>query len=431
MPHVRYVAIFLAPLALALGCVVLTGCTGPAEDPPPAKAIPVPVSYPVAQEVTDYADFTARIAAVDSVEVRARVWGYLKKVNFKEGTLVKQGDVLFELDPRPYEAERDRCLAALSSAKAHLTRTAADFRRADELLLKKVIAQADYDLAKGDCEEATAAVRVAEAALNTAELNLGFTKIVAPVSGRVSRVMVTVGNLVQSADLANVTLLTTIVSVDPVYAYFDVDEQTVLRVREWIQETRAKSAREVAIPVILGLANEKGFPHAGTITFIDNQVTPKTGTLRVRGTFANPHEALLPGFFARVRVPIGPGRPALLVTDRAIDSDQGQKILYVLNDKDEVLSRPIRAGALHGGLRAIDDGLKPGERVIVDGLQAVRLGMTVEPQLVDMPRRNPKSEFRNPERRQTSAVEASDVPRVVKGLPSVSRGANLSAEASR
>ena len=196
---------------------------GSADDAP----ISVTVSYPVEREVTDYADFTARTAAVDSVEVRARVWGYLKKVNFKEGALVKKGDVLFELDSRPYQAEYARCLANLNSA-AHLTRTLADFKRAGELLPKKAIAQSDYDLAKGNCDEAAAAVKVAEATLNTAKLNLDFTTITAPSAAN-QRYLVTVGNLIQSAEQANVTLLTTIVSVDPMYAYFDVAEPTVLR----------------------------------------------------------------------------------------------------------------------------------------------------------------------------------------------------------
>ena len=388
---------------LLLGCcLVLAGCTQAPSDPPAAGPISVPVSYPVQREVTDYADFTARTAAVDSVEVRARVWGYLKKVNFKEGTLVKKGDVLFELDPRPYEAEYARCQATLNSAQAHMARTLADFKRAAELLPKKAIAESDYDLAKGNYDEALAAVKVAEATLNTAELNLGFTKIAAPVSGRASRYLVTAGNLVQSGDQANVTLLTTIVSVDPMYAYFDVNDRTAFRVRQLLHEGKAGAGGEVAIPVTLGLASEDGFPHAGRIDFIDNQVNPKTGTLRFRASFPNKNEVLLPGFFGRVRMPVGAPRQALLVTDRAIDTDQGRKIVYVVNDKNEVVSRPVRLGLLHDGLRTIEDGLKPGERVVVKGLQTVRAGITVEPQVVDMPRWSPKAEIRNPKPIQVS-----------------------------
>lgn len=399
----RYGSTFLAGSVLAFGCsLTLTGCTQAPSEPPAAAPISVTVSYPVEREVTDYADFTARTAAVDCVEVRSRVWGYLKTVNFKEGTLVTKGDVLFELDPRPYQADYDRSSANLNLAKAHLGRISADFKRAEALLPKKAIAQSDYDLVRGDRDEAAAAVKVAEAALNTAELNLSFAKIVAPISGRVSRHLVTVGNLIQSGDQANVTLLTTIVSMDPMWAYFDVDERTVPRVRQLLRKGKAGSAREAAMPVMLGLANEDGYPHRGTIDFIDNQVNPKTGTLRFRGTFTNQDDALLPGLFARVRVPISASHPALLVTDRALDTDQGQKILYIVNDKNEVLSRPIRVGLLHDGLRAIEGGLKSGERVIVTGLQTVRSGITVEPKLVEMPRQNPKSEDRAPRQIQIS-----------------------------
>ncbi len=228
-------------------------------------------------------------------------------------------------------------------------------------------------------------LRVAKGNRDLADLNMGYTKVTAPVSGRVSRYVVTVGNLIQSGDQSGGTLLTTLVSVDPMYVYFDMDERTVLRVRQLIREGKASSARETKWPVALGLATEDGFPHGGKINFEDNQVNPKTGTLRVRGVFPNKDELLSPGLFARVRVPIGRAHRALLVTDRAIDTDQGQKVLYVVNEKNEVVSRPVRLGALHDGLREIADGLKPGERVIVSGLQQVRPGVTVEPKLVDMP----------------------------------------------
>ena len=221
--------------------------------------------------------------------------------------------------------------------------------------------------------------------MERAQLDLGFTKVTAPVSGRVSRYHVTVGNLVQAGDLTGGTLLTTIVSVDPMYAYFDVDEHTVLRVKQLIREGKAKTPDDVDIPVWLGLANEDGHPHRGTINFVDNQVNPRTGTLRVRGVFPNKDETLSPGYFARVRVPIGVPHKTLLVTERALDTDQGQKVVYVVDKDNRVASRPVRLGALHDGLREITDGLKPGERVIVNGLQQVRPGLTVEPNLVDMP----------------------------------------------
>jgi RND family efflux transporter MFP subunit len=366
-------------------CLGLAGCVRVPSAAPEAAPTPVTVSRPVERDVTDYADFTGRTAAVDSVEVRARVWGYLDKVNFKEGALVRKGDVLFEIDPRIYRADLERAEGTVAQYEARVHRLERDYHRAKNLLARGAVGQEEYDRYEGDYREAAANLDVAKANRDLAALNLDYTRVTAPVSGRVSRYVVTVGNLIQSGDQNSGTLLTTIVSVDPMYAYFDVDERTVLRVRQLIREGKARSARETEWPVSLGLATEEGFPHRGTINFVDNQVNPKTGTLRVRGVFPNKDEALSPGFFARVRVPIGQPHRALLVTDRAIDNDQGQKVLYVVNEKNEVVSRPVRLGALHDGLREIEGGLKPGERVVVNGLQQVRPGLTVEPKLVDNP----------------------------------------------
>jgi RND family efflux transporter MFP subunit len=221
--------------------------------------------------------------------------------------------------------------------------------------------------------------------VDRARLDLEFTKVTAPVNGRISRYSVTVGNLIQSGDQGGGTLLTTIVSVDPMYAYFDVDERTVLLVSQRIAEGKAGRHEEVAIPVWLGLANAAGHPHRGIVNFIDNQVNAKTGTLKVRAVFPNKGEALRPGYFARLRVPIGAPHKALLVTEHALDTDQGQKVVYVVDGENRVASRPVRLGQLHDGLREITDGLQPGERVLVTGLQQVRPGLTVEPSLVDMP----------------------------------------------
>lgn len=374
----------LTVYAVVLGlCLGVAGCAqSPSEAPPPGP-IPVAVSYPVEREVTDYADFTGRTSAVETVEVRARVWGYLDKVNFKEGALVKKGDVLFEIDPRTYRAALANAEGNLASAQAKLKRLDADLARAKSLIGSRAISREEYDKVAGDRGEAAAALDALRAAVEQANLDLGFTKVIAPISGRISRTLVTEGNLI-AAGSSGGTVLTNIVSLDPIYAYFDMDERTVLRLRQLIREGKAPSNGS-PWPVALGLATEEGFPHQGKIDFLDNQINAKTGTLRVRGVFANPYEALSPGFFARVRVPIGYARKALLVSDRAIDNDQGQKILYVVSAKNEVVSRPIRVGALHHGLRVIEDGLKPGERVIVNGLQQVRPGVTVEPKVVEMP----------------------------------------------
>jgi RND family efflux transporter MFP subunit len=376
----------------------LTGCAQrPPEAPAPAP-IPVTVSYPVERDVTDYADFTARTAAVDSVEVRAHVWGYLAKVNFKEGVLVKKDDVLFELDPRPYEALLNQAKAKVAQDEAQLRYDEAEYQRNLNLIRTGAVSQSDLDKTSAARGVDVANVAADKAVVASRQLDLDYTKVTAPVSGRVSRYVVTVGNLIQSGDQGGGTLLTTIVSVDPIYAYFDVDERTVLRVRQLIREGKAKSARDVDLPVWLGLANEDGFPHQGTINFVDNQVNPKTGTLRVRGVFPNKDELLSPGYFARVRVPIGFPHKALLVSDRAFDTDQGQKIVYVVDRDNKVVPRPVRLGPLHDGLREVSDGINSGERVIVRGLQQVRPGSTVEPQLADMPKsalRSQKPEVRD------------------------------------
>jgi RND family efflux transporter MFP subunit len=379
---------------LLLGlCLGLAGCARVPSEVPAAAPMPVTVSYPIERDVTNYADFTGRTAAVDSVEVRARVSGYLDHVNFKEGALVKKDDKLFEIDPRPYRAELERARGTVAQCDARVRRLERDYQRAKNLIVRGAVGQEEYDRYEADYREGAANLDVAKAYRDLAALNLEYSRVIAPVSGRVSRYVVTVGNLIQSGDQNGGTLLTTVVSVDPMYAYFDMDERTVLRIRQLIREGKAKSAGQTKWPVSLGLATDEGFPHRGTINFEDNQVNPKTGTLRVRGVFPNKDEALTPGFFARVRVPIGQAHRALLVTDRAIDSDQGQKVVYVVSERNEVASRPVRLGALHHGLREITDGLKPGEQVIVNGLQQVRPGVTVEPKLVEMRNGNPKSEI--------------------------------------
>jgi RND family efflux transporter MFP subunit len=366
-------------------CVVLAGCAPAPSAAPVPPPTPVSVSYPVERYVTDYADFTARTAAVDSVEVRAHVWGYLDKVNFQEGALVKKGDVLCELDPRPYEALLNQAKAKVRQDEAQLAYDEAEYRRYQYMIRTGAVSQSDLDKTAAARGVDVANVAADKALVASRQLDLEYTKVLAPVSGRVSRYVVTVGNLIQSGDQNGGTLLTTIVSVDPMYAYFDVDEYTALRVRRLVREGKSDSPRDGGYPVSLGLANEEGHPHQGTINFVDNQVNPKTGTIRARGVFPNKQEHLLPGFFARVRVPIGRRHRALLVADRALDTDQGQKVLYVVNDKNEVVSRPVRLGALHDGLREIIDGIKPTERVIVNGLQQVRPGITVDPKLADMP----------------------------------------------
>lgn len=372
-------------LTIALSCLLLTGCNTAPPETVAAAPPSVPVSYPVERQITDYADYTGRTAAVDSVEVRAHVWGYLEKVNFKEGALVKKGDVLFELDARPYEAALNQAKAKVKQDEAQLTFDEAEYQRALKLVSSGAVTKSDLDKTAAARDVDIANIAADKAAVAARQLDVDYTKVTAPVSGRVGRYVVTLGNLIQSGDQGGGTLLTTIVSVDPMYVYFDADEYTVLRVRQLIREGKAKSARDEELPAWMGLANEEGFPHKGRLNFVDNQINPKTGTLRLRGVFPNKDEALAPGYFARVRINIGFPHAAVLVSDRAIDTDQGQKVVYVIGEDNKVATRPVRVGKIHGGLREITDGLKAGERVIVNGLQQVRPGLVVEPTLVGMP----------------------------------------------
>jgi RND family efflux transporter MFP subunit len=369
--------------AALLFCLGLMGCSRAESNVPAPGPLTVMVSKPVQQQVTDYAEYTGRIAAVDSVDVRARVSGYLDKINFKEGLLVKKGDVLFEIDPRPFKALVDSSKGELAANEALLKKAKADNTR-NKNAAKTVgaVSPQDLDLTQAAEDQAIAVVAKSKASLETNQLNLDFTKVTSPIDGRISRYNLTVGNLVAQDQ----TLLTTIVSVNPMYAYFDVDEHTVLQVRRMIREGKVKSARDIDWPVFLSLANEENFPHKGTINFVDNQINPKTGTLRLRGVFPNDNEVLSPGFFARIHLPIGFPHDALLISDRAIDTDQGQKIVYAVDKDNKVLVRPIRTGALHDGLRVIEDGLQPDDRVVVAGLQLVRPGASVEAKLVAMPR---------------------------------------------
>src|SRR5262245_50690805 len=286
---------------LVLGlCLVLAGCArGPSGDPEAAPTS-VTVSYPVERDVTDYVDFTARTAAVDSVEVRAHVWGYLDKVNFKEGALVNKGDVLFELDARPYQALLEQAKAKVAQDEAQMAYDEAEYQRNLKLVGTGAVSRSDLDKTAAARGVDIANIAADKAAVAARQLDVEYTKVTAPVSGRASRYVVTVGNLIQAGDQGGGTLLTTIVSIDPIYVYFDADEYTVLRVRQLIREGKLASARDVDRPVRLGLANDEGFPHEGVVNFVDNQVNPKTGTLRLRGVFPNKDEALAPGYFARV-----------------------------------------------------------------------------------------------------------------------------------
>jgi multidrug efflux system membrane fusion protein len=368
------------PLPL-LALALTTGCARPQPQggaPPPPE---VDVSLPVTREVTDYEDFPGRTEAISSVDVRARVTGYLDKVCFREGADVKQGDVLLEIDPRPYEAELARTAANLIQAEAHMNRLNADHQRASELLTKRAIGREEYDKINGDRLEAVAAVGVARAGSDLAQLNLSFTKVKSPISGRISRRYIDPGNLVKADD----SVLTSIVSLDPMYAYFDVDERATLRLAQLIRAGKLNLSPEAKLPVFMGMANDEAYTQRGTIDFADNRVDADTGTWRLRGLFANPHNGLSSGLYVRVRLPIGDPFPALLIAEKALGADQGQRFVYVVDANDQVEYRRIKVGRLYDGQRVVTDGLKPGEKVVVSGLQRVRPGITVTPKVVTTP----------------------------------------------
>ncbi|HLJ92731.1 MAG TPA: efflux RND transporter periplasmic adaptor subunit [Gemmataceae bacterium] len=365
----------------------IVGCGRAPTETPSSSPPAVTVSYPLQRQVEDYEEFTGRTAAIDSVQVRARVSGYLMQINFKEGAEVNENDVLYEIDPRPYQASLDQAEAQVRLQEANLRYQEALYNRDVKLTGTQAVSQEELqkDLAARDT--ARASVTSAQANLEQARLNLSWTKVLAPISGRIGRTLVTRGNLV----IADQTLLTTLVSMDPMYAYFDVDERTMLRVQQLIREGKFHSTREGArVPVWLGLATESDYPHEGIVDFVNNQVDPSTGTLLIRGSFPNPKppvgvRVLSPGLFVRIRVAIGPPYQAVLVNERALGTDQNLKFVYVVDDQNRALRRDVELGAQYGALQAIKKGLQPNERVIVSGLQRVRPGIVVNPKLAKMP----------------------------------------------
>jgi multidrug efflux system membrane fusion protein len=329
----------------------LTGCTASAPSLPAAPPPSVTVSLPLRREVTDYAEYTGRTAAVNAVEVRARVSGYLQKVHFKEGTDVNEGDVLYEIDPRPYQAALNQAQAQIALQEANLKFQDATYQRNRRLVSSGAVTQEELQQSEAQRDTAQAQLNAAKAAVETARLNLDWTKITSPITGVIGRTFLTEGNLV----VADQTLLTTVVSQDPMFVYFDVDEPTVLRVQELIRLGKFRSAREegVRVPVWLGLATEEDYPHEGKVDFINNQVVATTGTLPIRGSFPNPKpptgpRLLTPGLFVRVRVAVSAPYQALLVTQGVVGTDQNLKFVYVVGGNDRVERRDVRLGHPQG-----------------------------------------------------------------------------------
>lgn len=376
--QLRYLA---ALLALFIGCARPTN-DGPASRP---SVTSVTTALPIERNVQDYEESTGRLASQYAVEVRARVTGYLDKIAFQDGAELKAGDLLFVIDPRPFKAANDSAVALIAVKKASASFREAEYNRDKELVARNAASRSEFDRAAAAYEEAKALVTSAEAEAEVTKLNLGFTEIRAAIDGVVSDRKVDVGNLV----IADQTLLTSIVSVDPLYVNFDVDERRLLRINQQVRSGQIRLVDDIRIPVEVALDNETGFPHRGTIDFADNRIDSNTGTIRLRAVVPNPlppkgRRTLVPGMFARIRMPLGEPHPALLIAEQAIGSDQGRKFVYIVDATKKVQYRPIRVGRSSGGLVVVDEGLKPGEAIVVAGLQRVRPGAMVETNTVEM-----------------------------------------------
>ena len=356
--------------------LLINSCKG--QEAPPAPPPKVTVSQPLVRELVEWDEYTGRLEAVESVEVRARVSGYLQSVHFEDGQIVKKGDLLFVIDPRPYQAELDQAKAELKLAKARLELAKNDLARAKKLLNARAISEEEADTRSSDELVAQATVEQAEAAVQAAKLTVEFTQVTAPVSGRISRKLVTEGNLINGG--TGGTLLTTLVSLDPIYCYAEADEQSFLKYTRLASEGKRPSSREVRNPAYLALADETGFPHKGYIDFVDNKLDPNTGTMTGRAVFPNPDLTLTPGLFARIRIPGSGKYNAILLPDEAIGSDQSQRFVMVINNENTTEYRRVELGPIVNGLRIIREGVKPEDWVIVKGLQRVRPGMKVDPQ---------------------------------------------------
>jgi RND family efflux transporter MFP subunit len=367
--------------------LLLAACGSRApEGPPPPK---VTVVQPVAREITEWDEYTARLDAIDSVEVRPRVSGYLQSVHFVDGAMVTEGQPLFTIDPRPYVATLRHAEADLAAARARLALARKNLARAGDLLASHAISQEEADIRDSATKQAEASVAEAQAAVEAAQLDVEFTNVTAPVSGRVGRKLVTEGNLINGGVGTQGTLLTTIVSLDPIYAYFDADEGAFLKYSRLAQTGQRRSSREYRNPIRLGLADEDGFPHQGSMDFVDNQLDRGTGTIVARAIIPNTDLMLAPGLFARIQLPGSGSYRAILVSDEAVASDQSQKFVYVVDADGTARYRTIKIGPLVDGLRVVREGLTPDDWVVVAGLQRVKPGAKVDAQRSSIPEPTP------------------------------------------
>lgn len=372
----------LALAASMLVALAMVGCGSKAADNAEGAGMPPPPEVSVAtvlsKEVRQWDEFTGRVVAIETVELRPRVSGYVERVAFKEGQEVRKGDLLFVIDQRPYKAALDRALADLERARSEARLAQTQDARAQALIEVKAISREEFETRKAATAQGNAGVQAAEAAVASARLDLQFTQVRSPINGRAGRAMVTTGNLAQ----ADATLLTTVVSLDPVHVYFEGDEQSYLRYNELARKGERDDSRN---PVRVGLANEEGYPHEGTVDFVDNQVDPRTGTIRARAVLDNSDRVFTPGLFARVQLQGSGQFKALLIDDKAVLTDQDRKYVYVLGPHNAAVRKDVVLGRMIDGLRVVQSGLTPKDKVIVHGVQKVFFpGMPVAPKQIAM-----------------------------------------------
>jgi multidrug efflux system membrane fusion protein len=372
----RYLHPALLLITIAL---VLSGCgRGAPQGGPPGGAAPVSVAAAIEKPIVESDEFPGRIEAVEQVEVRSRVTGYILSVNFAAGANVKKNQLLFQIDPRPFDNEIARTEANVANIREQLDLAKIDFERIEKLLAERAVSRREYDDGASRVRALDAQLRSAQASLETARLNRSYAQITAPVNGRVGKAEITAGNLVQG-EVPNSPLLTTVVSMDPVYVGFEVDERAYLK---YVARSRGKAGQ---LPLAIGLADEDGFPRPAKLAFVDNRVDPASGTLRMRAMLSNPDGRLTPGLYARVKIgdALQP-RTAVLVVDRAIGTDQSRRFVLVVGAENKTSYREVKIGRIVDGLRVIEDGLKAGEVIVVNGLQRVRPGAAVTPETVPM-----------------------------------------------
>ena len=378
-----WVNVHLTALGAMFLSMLLVGCDdGVAQNAVP-QAPAVSAADVVVKSISQWDSFNGRIEAVESVQLRPRVSGYIDKVNYTDGQEVKKGEVLFTIDDRTYRAALEQAQATLTRAKTQASLARSEANRTDKLVNTNVVSREEWEQRRSAASQAQADIRAAQAAVDAAQLNLDFTKVTAPIDGRASRALITSGNLVTAGDSASV--LTTLVSLKTVYVYFDVDEATYLHYQNLARSGQGASSNHLALPVEIGLVGEEGYPHQGKVDFLDNQLTPSTGTIRMRALLDNAQRQFTPGLFARVRLPGSAEFKATLVDDKAVLTDQDRKYVYIVDKEGKAQRRDITPGRLAAGLRIVQQGLNPGDKVIVDGLQKVFMpGMPVNAKTVPM-----------------------------------------------